>query len=763
MKKGITIGLAAILWVALILPAPAAAQQSKAYKIEKERSEFLQLLSQDPNYFGTQPGAVTKAVKSMHGNTSYEEATCLGFSPEKDELEAVVQVKKPYGYAGNLCRAGSYEYVRFFIDWNGDGDFLDKGEDVGLSSVNVHDIPSLTELCLDKPKPLSYSVRLKIDPERLPCEQPQLVQARAVLSWRQEPPPGEPNFMMVWGNAINAWIQIEPKTPIMLEAPEAYQIYPFGDEIEPWPYMTEASMYLKPTKPLTEHQLEKLYEGRDVSPLRFKHKKMEKLAGVISMSPEPLQKYLTQPGWLDTSLLAELEPVFAEAGDVSYEQLYCVGLNYRVEHLVGVLKVKRPYGYSGDKCTAGSFEYITFWVYVPDTSGLDCEWEYLGTAAVNVHDIPGIPPEGLWYAASVPVDLNKYRRLCHDPRVLRIRAVLSWNTPHPETSPETLPIWGNRVDAQIQLRPGPAIITGKPIPVITDVGNMLVANIAGNSLSTTPAFVPAGYALGVSPEGFSANESPFGGRINIQGFIANPPDAGSANFPILYKVQYKASGDTEWRDMMSRFYIGVTHSTGSAAGPQQLVLQEPDGDNYYKYRFDPQTGSNDASVLVEDNMLMHFNSLGLDSDGQVQIRVLVKDPQQPVHHASAPITLVVDNTRPEGTLVLVGGPCPEIVPDSPIEATFAATDKHISYFSFDMLPYNAPAGQLTHIPIDNWYPALSAPGVTAADGGRVKIDTRNMVSCGYVLRLHIRDRTIVNSWANGWRRSLTVGLCILKK
>ncbi len=67
-------------------------------------------------------------------------------------------------------------------------------------------------------------------------------------------------------------------------------------------------------------------------------------------------------------------------GDTSYEELGCIGYDPVEDALVGVLTVKKPNGYSGGACTAGSVEYVAFWV---DWGG---GWSYAGTAGVVVHD-----------------------------------------------------------------------------------------------------------------------------------------------------------------------------------------------------------------------------------------------------------------------------------------------------------------------------------------------------------------------------------------
>ena len=69
-----------------------------------------------------------------------------------------------------------------------------------------------------------------------------------------------------------------------------------------------------------------------------------------------------------------------------------------LEQLVGTFRVKRPNGYSGGPCTAGSTEYVAYWA----DFGEDCEYTYLGTAEVRTHDFDKLPKGGLCYAAPLP-------------------------------------------------------------------------------------------------------------------------------------------------------------------------------------------------------------------------------------------------------------------------------------------------------------------------------------------------------------------------
>ncbi|MER3462893.1 MAG: hypothetical protein C4342_07965 [Armatimonadota bacterium] len=60
----------------------------EAVRIEKERSQFRQLIAKNPNHFGNlEAGA--KALK-WSPNTKYEQLTCLGYNPDLDQLEAVI-------------------------------------------------------------------------------------------------------------------------------------------------------------------------------------------------------------------------------------------------------------------------------------------------------------------------------------------------------------------------------------------------------------------------------------------------------------------------------------------------------------------------------------------------------------------------------------------------------------------------------------------------------------------------------------------------
>jgi hypothetical protein len=169
------------------------------------------------------------------------------------------------------------------------------------------------------------------------------------------------------------------------------------------------------------------------------------------------------PGKLPQATLAEwkklgldgqaaLTNLTALKGNVNYEVLERLGLDTDLERLTAVFRVKRPTGYSGNLCQHGSTEYVAFWADWDDK----CHWTYLGTVKVQVHDIASIPKDGLCYAAVLPVNLAGHHRDCTQPRVGRVRAVLSWGVPPSTTNPNLLNAWGNRLDGHVQIKALPS-------------------------------------------------------------------------------------------------------------------------------------------------------------------------------------------------------------------------------------------------------------------------------------------------------------------
>ncbi len=114
------------------------------------------MLAKNPNYFGNLLGSIKTNLKIIK-EIQYEELTCVGYNPDTDNMEATFVIKKSTGYSGDLCTGGSFEYIRFYLDFHDGAGFIDQGD----VRVNVHDIP-VGKDCTGNPDfPIVYSATLK--------------------------------------------------------------------------------------------------------------------------------------------------------------------------------------------------------------------------------------------------------------------------------------------------------------------------------------------------------------------------------------------------------------------------------------------------------------------------------------------------------------------------------------------------------------------------------------------------------------------------
>ncbi len=725
-----------------------------AQKIEKERSQFKKLLLDNPNYFGTVPNSSNKAVKAIQYNTKYEEMTCLGFYPEEDLLEAIVDIKLPFGYQGDLCSPGSYEYVRFFADWNGDGDYNDTGEDLGLSAVNIHDIANTKQACLKEDKPLSYALPLVIDSLKYKyCNKANLVKIKAILSWEIPPPAGLPDSPPVWGNVIEKWIQIKPFKLSLGNVFSDAKLQEFQVDTS----QLNLQLPVVKTEQLSAAALESIYKNKGVPKLRYNFSEINQKAQLIKRNPTLMAQYKKDPKNKD--LVQDLSNILAGKSDDSFEELKCVGLDYDQDQLVATLSLKRTLGYSGNLCTPGSYEYVAFWIYVYDQIEQQCVWRYVGTSSVNVHDIfRTTPKEDLEYAVYLPVDFSSYRDKCSKPQIMKVRAILSWNTPPPTVTPFYKPKWGNMIEANIQIKPGDVVQPGEQKPYIWSVGNMAVENISGNPYTILSSSLGDGYANGVSLAAFTAVESPFGRIIKISGTITNAPDISEGAINLRYRVQYRKSTELTWHDLSNSFTIS-RRINGIPAGS----MSQSHVGGYYQYQKDLQ-GPN--LIEVQDDVLAQWVTPLPEGDGLYEVRVLLYQSGAPLepgvpadHVSSSVIKVMIDNTPPKAEIFLDAGACSVFSPGDMITGKFTATDQHIWFYNLGIEPSVANPPVITSPATVEFYPSLTVPG---------KINEIYSISttapttpCGYVIRLRVRDRTIRNNFLNGNGALATVGLCVL--
>jgi hypothetical protein len=429
----------------------------------EQRQNIHKLLANNPNYFGTEPEADLPVVEPIKFNTTYEELTCVGLWPEKNLLEATIEVKLPFGFLGSTCLRGSFEYVRFFIDWNGDGNFVDFNEDAGVASVNVHDIPQVKE------HHLCYAVRRTFKPFFANCKDPYIVKLRAILSW--EIIPTGPNFIPIWGNTLECWIQVDP----------------------------------------VEGKVIGVVATPKVEGAHDKHQSSGHSRAAGKERLEYLELIKKNPNYFGTIADSDLKPVFPQKFNTQYEELHCIGLYPEANCLEGIFEVKLPYGFMGDLCSPGSYEYVRFFIdWNGDGNFVDFN-EDVGVVSVNVHDIPQVNQFHLCYALGE--SFHALRANCQRPYIVKVRAILSWQVP--PTGPNFIPVWGNIKECWVQIRPTQQV--PECVAVITSPADADPPNCV--SVSTTATCGLAG--------------------VTITG------SAGGSGF-VSYRIEYRTLASPSW-------------------------------------------------------------------------------------------------------------------------------------------------------------------------------------------------------------------------
>jgi hypothetical protein len=736
----------------------ARKQPRQAAPVPKERASFKTLLAQNLNYFGNLEDTMLKPVKKIVFDTAFEQVTCVGFNPDGNVLEATIAIKRPTGYNGDLCHTGSIEYVRFFVDY-GSG-----WEDAGLTGVNVHDIPNATD-CEGLPeKPLTYVASLRLEPHQRCCTHPVLPRVRAILSWQWMPPAGNPNWHPVWGNVLECEIQIKPHPwNIFCVLEEIGSV--IGKEIEIPALFEQVQFHPIPIPdppPFTVGQLAELYGGGGEGGAKKTAQAKEAAVDTHRFGLHDLHVLAAEGSGFDSELFTSISKQWLEIGldlekaiaafektkaDVSYEELECLGLEELFpERLVATFRIKRAAGYSGDLCRAGSREYVAFWADWDD----ECEWTYLGTAAVNVHDIAQIPAGGLCYSAILPVDLTHHRRTCKEPKIARVRAVLSWAVPPSTTDPDALTTWGNRIDTHVQIRPGDG--DGELTARIRNIGGIAVEDFQtsgpGVGLTKAAPVIFANFPLNLAD---SLNRPcPFGGRVEVEGQFL---------YGYYYRVKVRKASDppTSFSVLGDSFPLERSDSG--------YDIQTSIG-GFFKY----------GNPLDYFSRLLAIWSSGADDLWEIQLDVATAPAEMSIIESSPWYPIMIDNTAPYGPPALIptmdihivaGGDCKDFDAGTEIDGTFIADDTYFGSWSLSTEPntVTTPSNQ----PVADPALASTTPAPWPAGHGW-KLRTApppagliKMKPCGYVVRLDVSDRSIVNSHPDLHNHNhIEVGLCLRK-
>ena len=677
---------------------------------------------------------VFKKPFDFSGDTAWEEVVCVGYNPALRQLTAVASIKQTTGYQGGLCVAGSTEYVRFFVDW---GAGL---TNVGLTSFGAHDIPDVAP---NPPHPIEYMVHLAIDDatHRRLCNSPVLPKVRAVLSWNTIPSLN-PNAVPIFGNAKDAQIQIAPELLILSKVIDEVSL-----KLPPWILdQVDLSHPLAkaPPKPVPLQDLLQAYRAQGVPDHRTLYPIIQPLAaGGSHAANVALQTSLVAPAALNVdiaNIIGTLFPAAAAAqGDTAFEQVTCAGLNTETDMLGAVIWIKRPNGYSGTLCQNGSTEYVAFWGDFDDTGTYKT---YLGTAAVQVHDIANIPAAGLFYSVLLPTNLAPYLKACANPNVIRLRAVLSWEVPPSTVDPNALNFWGNRLDVAVQIRPGEA--TTGLIGYLYYVGGVSLIDISTTTFLANPSSGVLDTANCAQP----AMDRPFAGATTVGGRISNFVPG-----TVYYQVQASPHGANAWQPVMTGPF---TYTLSDPSNPPffQSTITYNSADGWYLFEEDP------AALKFEIyNQLATWNSLAV-SDGVYDLRLAYTTDYpitaSSVIHYTNVVTIIVSNraftTSPtpnttidtgyDVDLVIDGGDCHSYTQAETINGHLRATNPYFWIWTLDPEPSTHTHGTQC-VPPCRSYGSLADQGATPSETW--SINTSQLDKCGYTVTLRAYDRAIVNS------------------
>lgn len=698
---------------------------------ETARKNMKALLLANPNYFGNLKDSEFTPVLSIVGNTAFEDIGCVGFNPQLNRLEAVVYINRTTGYGGDVCSSGSQEFVRFYLSYDNGATWQDQG----LTGFTVYDVPG--------PKPLEYDATLQISPPGGFCFFENLPQVRAILSWGTPPPANSPDWPPVWGNVVDANIQIAGFNIILLDkflAESKVQVSPkYKNAID----LTQPLKAAKP-KILSATELHTLYEGKNVPAHRFLVSELKKSIDAqgaeLSNPPGSMSSFA---GIKDINISDIIEDLFNTDGDTTYEELDCVGLNPNLDQLVGIIKVKLSSGYSGGPCSAGSQEYVAFWV------DWGSGWTYVGTNSVTVHDFSAIPAGGIEYSVFQPVDIASHRQPCDlGPKTAKVRAVLSWNIPPSTTDPYAPVTWGNSEETLILLDPGVPFVAGTPDIAI--IGGIGVAKIDTTGATPSPGTTLPGAVFALTgtyaDPWLATRQCPFGGRIVIQGL----PSVG-----FKYRVKVQKVG--------SPLPVVLMHEIVTTDGIGNPTTRFPDGSGFFTYL--------DNSMNIDD-ILAYWDSTGDDpwnvwleladlSDnvlGTTSQYLIQLDNTPPLPPPNVPLTMDIHITAGAGATG--SGDCEDTPAGTTISGTFIADDLHFGAWSLSTEPHSnaIPSNQPTAAGLANTDPAPGPAGhAWSLDTGSPVV----MKPCGYVVRLDVSDRSIVGSVPGSHNaNSIEVGFCL---
>lgn len=284
---------------------------------------------------------------------------------------------------------------------------------------------------------------------------------------------------------------------------------------------------------------------------------------------------------------------------------------------------------------------------------------------------------------------------------------------------------GSREETLVLLTPGRGDGSGGLIPFITAAGRVSVEKIS--------AFT--GLATATSP--FTVNQAPFGGEVQISGYILNHPNHSVTGVKLRYKVMLSSDG-VNFAPASDEFTISVDKWVGPVVS-QFDIVQKVDDEGYYHYQEDA-FGPN--FTFVDEDVLFRFFTSPINGPRWVRIDVEgVADP-------SNAVKLMIDNTAPSLNFTMTQTPCSDITVGAVITGTFNATDLHMGGVTITV----SPAGLVTK---------TYAVSNLTQKSGTWEMQTMGLSKCGYVVQAWSVDRAIVNNAPYGNHTAVqSIGFCL---
>jgi hypothetical protein len=699
---------------------------SKAHEIS---NEFTSKMLLERNSFLLNSIISPKPAQTI---TVWEELGCVGFNPDQRRIEAVVNIKQSTGYSGGLCSQASQEYVRFYVDFKDGKGFVD----VGLTSFKSADISNAPQ---GPQHPLSYLLQLNIDDDSYlrftDCQTAVIPTLRAILSWNSPPPPATPGFIPFYGNVRDVDIQLRRKPYLVLsEISEFLEAKGIINVLA-----AETAIPFKPPLPPVAATIYELNKKAGVPD----HRTFYGTIGAAVHSPMNFAKAKAVYNLLDLAALkVDVDKLASsyfqkpkDSADVSFEELTCVGLKSDSDTVGAVVHIKKSSGYNGDLCHTGSHEHVAFWADWNNDGVFD---EYLGTVSFETHDIVNIPAGGLYYNVALPINTSKRLKSCKTPNIIRIRAVLSWESLPSTTDPNQLNTWGNRVDALVQLRPGSASGMHSVITYVGEVDRTLI----------DPASHLYNYnAVAPTPN----NNRPWGGAIIFRGII----DRNGFNGVVAFRLSYKPYGapDSAYQPISKNDTFQLWEPLIDPIHPQ-YDAQTADADGWYVYTPNPAVeiyswdyylGVLQAGALADGDYTIRFeytDEIGNPVQADVFSIVVCNKGMvvSPTANTSVDMSYDLD-------LVIDGGDCHSYSPGSPkIDGHLRVVHPYFGWWSLELEPASHTHG-VKPSPETRSYSSLGDNGDSNAPWS---LDTMLLDPCGYTVSLHARSRVILNSSPGYW-------------